>query len=266
MEVRIPSSEPKKALVLFKQFCKAICKAKGIDITVDDITPAVVAIVGPSGSGKTYASRNLSPKNTLFFNVEAKPLPFRHGHKKFKGFQWYKDNEKSKETKELQELLKNVECIVFDSLTFYMNLNERGLDKAGVGGFEKWNEYGTFAEELLTIMNEYPIPVFMICHSKDSKEGLDILKSIKIKGSTDPEMFFTTILYSHKNAKDGSRIYYFSMNMENTTSKVPPDLVEIIENHPDTIELFGENSGVAPNDYKVIIDCINEFYKPLEEE
>lgn len=206
-------------------------------------------IIGQSGAGKTYGARTLNPETTAFINVENKPLPFKNKFTKHYRLPKYQDV-----YKQLIECGKDssVEVIVLDSLSAYFDalvLECRATKK----GFDVWNMYNDEIDKLLDIIKRIPKEMIITGHYEILNIEGNTEKRVKVKGKEREGMIekdFTIVMYADKKFdSDKNKFeYYLELAGEGLSAKCPPDI-------------FGEDVYKIQNDYKFIIDTINEFKK-----
>ena len=205
-----------------------------------------VAIVSQSGKGKTYAARNMNPLTTGFINVENKPLPFKNTFKHHKRCTSYQEAIDT-----LIEYAKNdeVKQIVFDSFSAYVDLLLLECRKSKKG-FDIWNMYNEEIGKLLNLIKRIPKEIYMIAHYEILGVETALEKRIKVKGKEWEgliEKEFSVVLFADRKVNEQKKVEaWFDLNLENTSSKCPP-------------EIFGEDVTRIPNDYNFIQQKIEEF-------
>ena len=209
-----------------------------------------VLLVSQSGKGKTYSFKNMNPETTGFVNVENKPLPFKNNFK----FHARPLNTVQAKTA-LKEFADNpaIECIVFDSLSAYLDMllaEARATKK----GFDVWNQYNEEVGKFFNYLKSIQKEVFITAHYEwIQDEGGARERRIKTKGKEWEgviEKEFTIVLYADRKIDNNTKKVeaWFDLALDNSSSKCPPDL-------------FGEDVFKIPNDSKLIFDKIIEFTK-----
>lgn len=209
-----------------------------------------ILLVSQSGKGKTYSFRNMNPKTTGFVNAENKPLPFKNQ---------FEHHERPTNTAETKQALKklgddpNIECIVLDSLSAYLDmllLESRATKK----GFDIWNNYNEEVGKLFNFIKSINKEVFITAHyewiqdENGAKERCIKTKGKEWSGILEKE--FTIVLYADREIDKTSKKVnaWFDMALENSSSKCPPDI-------------FGEDVFKIPNDSNFVLEKILEFVK-----
>lgn len=218
----------------------------------------IIAVVGPSSSGKSTSLQNLDPLETYIISVAGKELPFKGSNKIY--------NEENKNyavlegateiTEKIQKISKNapqIKNIILDDANYIMSFNL--INKATETGFTK---FSIMAKDMLKLIQEAKklrddITVVYISHSEEIEDGNEIV-GYKMKTSGRAldsqivmEGLFTTVLYSYAETKGDQTIYNF---LTNRYLKYPAK---------SPISMF--NNIKIPNDLKLVIDSVNEYYK-----
>lgn len=211
-----------------------------------------ILLVGATGGGKTYSFEKMNPETTGFINIENKPLPFKNNFKFFKN---------TTTIKEFGEVLnefnsnKNIDCLVIDSFSAYIELALQELRAIGISGYDLWSQYnsriGMFCSDMKAIRKH----VFTVAHY----EILDIdgegtkEKRVKCKGKEWEGMLekeFTIVMYTKVNKTKG---------------KLPEHLFRIINDGDDSTKvppgIFEKDKFTIPNDSNFVLQKIKEFLK-----
>lgn len=214
-----------------------------------------ILLVGASGSGKTYSFENLNPLTTGFINPENKPLPFKNEFKYFKN-----SSTTSKAGEALAEYNDNpeIECIVFDSFSAYVEMALQELRNNGITGFDLWNAYNTNIGRLLASIKLVKKHLFITAHYEilDADGDGNKEKRVKVKGKEWEgliEKEFTIVMYCKaiKKKEKMPQHYFKIINEGDDSTKVPPAIFG-----KEAMEKF-----IIPNDAKFVIEKIEEFLK-----
>jgi len=207
-----------------------------------------ILLVGASGKGKTMSFRNMNPDTTGFINVENKPLPFKN---KFKHHARITSLAGAKTALKQYAENKDITCIVFDSLSAYIDLLLADCRKTKKG-FDVWSTYNEELGKILTFIKNINKEVFVTAHYEwIQDEGGARERRVKTKGNEWAgviEKEFTIVLYADNKVVDKKPIYSFYTFLENSSSKCPPDIL-------------GTDIYEIPNDCKTVLDKIIEFVK-----
>lgn len=205
-----------------------------------------ILIVGASGKGKTFAAQNLDRETTGYINVENKPLPFRDN------FSTHAKPTTVAQVKEsFQAMVQNeaITTIFFDSFSAYLDILVREC-RATKTGFEIWNKYNEEIGKFLHAIKACGKDIIMTAHYEILGIEGAMEKRVKSKGKEwegTIEKEFTIVLYADsKTSAQGRPEYFFNLYQEGTSAKCPPSI-------------FGEDVLQIPNDYKIIMDKLNEF-------
>ncbi|MCK9429316.1 MAG: ATP-binding protein [Candidatus Omnitrophica bacterium] len=207
-----------------------------------------ILLLGGSGKGKTYTFNTLNPNKTGFINVENKPLPFPNSFKyetkcvtlahAKQALKEYADN-------------KEIEVIVFDSLSSYMDMllkESRDTKK----GFDIWNHYNEEIGKLLHFIKSIQKEIFIVGHYEwVQDEGGTKEKRAKVKGKEwegTIEKEFLIVLYANSKFNQVTKRpeYFLNLYEEDTSAKCPPNI-------------FDKDLLTVPNDGQFIIDTIVKF-------
>jgi len=205
-----------------------------------------ILLVSQSGKGKTYSSRNLNPDTTGFINVENKPLSFKNRFKYHTRCTSYTEAYAA-----LVEYARNPEitAIFFDSFSAYVELLLKEARKTKKG-FDVWNMYAEEIGKVLDIIKRVPKEVFVTAHYEILGIEGNQEKRVKVKGKEWEgliEKEFSIVLYGDRKVNDQKKVEaWFDLNLENSSSKCPPDI-------------FGEEINRIDNDAQLVLTKILEF-------
>jgi len=209
-----------------------------------------ILLVSQSGKGKTYSFRNMDPDTTGFLNVENQPLPFTNN------FKHYNCTNNIAETKTILKKYANtpeIDCIVFDSLSAYLDMVLQE-SRATKRGFDIWNNYNEETSKFLKFIKTIQKEVFITAHYEWVQDGDGAKeKRTKTKGKEWEgviEKEFVIVLYVDKkmNAEQKKIEAWFDLALDDSSAKCPPTI-------------FGETIFQIPNDSKLVLDKIQEFTK-----
>jgi hypothetical protein len=205
-----------------------------------------ILIVGTPGKGKTTAAQNMDRATTGYLNVECKPLPFKGAFTHH-----IKPLTLADAKAGLKSLVDNpaVEAIFFDSFSAYVDLvlwEARKTKK----GFDVWNYYSEEIGNILKYIKTCGKDVIVTAHYEVLGLEGSQEKRVKVKGNEWSgliEKEFTIVLYADNRLNEAGRPeYFFNIFQEGTSAKCPPDI-------------FGADVYRVPNDYKLVMDKLNEF-------
>lgn len=211
-----------------------------------------VLLIGESGGGKTYSFRNMNRENTLFINIENKPLPFKG---QFKNTLIPNSPQDVLTFLQQGSLNKEISHIVVDSFSAYIDMLLLQA-RATKTGYEIWSYYneqiGKFNDYIKKVQKE----VFVTAHYEvltDEVGGMK-KKRAKCKGNEWSgwiEKDYTIVAYAESKVDFGETKakYFFTLQADGINSaKTPPDI-------------FGQESIIIENDSNLILQKIREFIK-----
>lgn len=209
-----------------------------------------VLIAGASGSGKSSTFRNLDPETTVIVNTERKPLPFK-SFAKFKNINVSSYKEFSKLMIELKKDEK-YKVVVIDSLTSLTEIVQRYTDTV-FSGFEQWKQYNELIQNALWSIKDLPQQVFVTGIPEYMETSPGELKGyIRVKGKElkygGSEKEFAIVLWTKMIENEDGEIEEYTLKYKpnkHDTAKAPSDMFE----------------GTLPNDAKIIMEKIHEYYK-----
>lgn len=212
----------------------------------------LVMVVGVSGQGKSTAIRHLDPKKTIVLNTEDKPLPFRE-----KNLFEVKYTPSTKVLFEHLEALKSrpeIETVVFDSFTSWVeDLEEEAeiLTKGNTNKHEKWNVYRKRIRSFFKRVKKLGKKFIILGHPQvtENPDG-DSLKSLAVsgqwKGRIEKEAIIVLYAVSLKEKNQMPEYNFQTQSDGTTTAKSPLGMFE---------------DFLIPNNYQLVVDAINEYYK-----
>lgn len=211
----------------------------------------LIIVVGPTGRGKSTAMVNLDPKSTAIINTENKPLPFKGNiAKKFKNHRVVLDPERVIDGIKYYANLPEIETIVLDSFSAWGDEMYKRARKVKTG-WDVQNYYNEFVKKLFDTAKESNKFVIFIGHPEmtNTAHG-ETVKAMKVKGKewegvTEKEA--TIVLYATMEADgEGNNKYFFQTQSDGITNAKSP------------MGMF--NDYLIPNDYKLVIDSIKNYY------
>ena len=218
----------------------------------------LIAIVGPTGSGKSTSIRNLDHKETFIINVARKELPFKGANKLY--------NTESKNYQEVDDALgilktlqsinergTHIKNVIIEDSNYIMGFNL--VKKATETGYTKFT---IMAKDMVTLLTEArklrdDLKIFYFSHP-DTIEDEGNIVSYKMKTAGKMidnqivlEGLFTIALYTHvQENEQGETTYNFVTNTwRKYPAKSPSGMFE---------------DKLIPNDLKLVIEKIDEFY------
>lgn len=218
----------------------------------------LIAIVGPTGSGKSTSIRNLNHKETFIINVARKELPFKGANKLY--------NTESKNYQEVDDALgilktlqsinergTHIKNVIIEDSNYIMGFNL--VKKATETGYTKFT---IMAKDMVTLLTEArklrdDLKIFYFSHP-DTIEDEGNIVSYKMKTAGKMidnqivlEGLFTIALYTHvQENEQGDTTYNFVTNTwRKYPAKSPSGMFE---------------DKLIPNDLKLVIEKIDEFY------
>jgi len=218
----------------------------------------IIAVAGPTSTGKSTSIQTLDPQETYIISVAGKELPFKGSNKIY--------NEQNKNytvleganeiTEKIGKIAKNaphIKTIVIDDSNYIMAFNL--VNKATEVGYTK---FSIMAKDMTKLIQEAKkhrddLVIVYITHTEEIEDGNEI-SGYKIKTAGKMidnqivmEGLFTTVLYSYVETKGDVNTYNF---LTNRYLKFPAK---------SPVGMF--DSVKIPNDLKVVIDSVNEYYK-----
>lgn len=208
-----------------------------------------VMVVGPPGSGKTRSLVNLDPSNLIIIDMDFKPLSF----KPKEGTKIYQTTDQSKVLQIFESLRKapKQQIVVIDTVNSFMNDIEI-LEKKKTG-FAKWLELASDVYELMRTSSRIPgNHIFIYTFHVDENSGIAENKErAKTNGRKLEKICLeglcSVVLYSRlKETPEGEIEYLFETKPHpNHTAKSPEGMFQ---------------HRFIPNDMKIVVESINQFY------
>lgn len=142
----------------------------------------LLLVMGESGEGKTASLRNLpNPEGVWYLNFEAgKHISFNAKFEQFNITDPYDAHAA------LQEAEKDdtVHTVVFDSITFMMDLFETVVIKNSADSRKAWGDYSHYWKELMVLVAKSTKNVIMLAHTKSDINDYGVqVKSVPVKGA-----------------------------------------------------------------------------------
>lgn len=218
----------------------------------------IIAIVGPTSTGKSTSIQSLDPGETYIISVAGKELPFKGSNKVYnaenKNYAVLEvANEITDKIKKIAEKAPHIKTIVIDDSNYIMGFNM--VNKATETGYTK---FSIMAKDMVKLVQEAKkhredLTIVYITHSEEIEDGNEI-SGYKIKTAGKlldsqivMEGLFTTVLYSYVETKGEKSDYYFLTNRYlKYPAKSPLGMFDSIK---------------IPNQLKIVIDNVNEYYK-----
>lgn len=218
----------------------------------------IIAIVGPTSTGKSTSIQSLDPTETYIISVAGKELPFKGSNKVYnaenKNYAVLEvANEITDKIKKIAEKAPHIKTIVIDDSNYIMGFNM--VNKATETGYTK---FSIMAKDMVKLVQEAKkhredLTIVYITHSEEIEDGNEI-SGYKIKTAGKlldsqivMEGLFTTVLYSYVETKGEQSNYYFLTNRYlKYPAKSPLGMFDSIK---------------IPNELKIVIDNVNEYYK-----
>lgn len=235
----------------------------------------LILICGESKTGKTSSLRNIKdPAGVMYFNCEAgKQLPFPAPFKQF----IITDPEQVYEGFVYAEKQKDVHTIVIDSLTFLMDMFESTKVVNATNTMKAWGEYNQYFKKL---MQKYVANctknVIFLAHTLGilNEEEMLLSRQVPIKGAlkgVGVESFFTLVISTRVISTTKLE------NYKNKLLKITPEEEMLKMKHvfqtkltKETVHdrigapigMFDTSETYTDNDINLIIDRVQQYYKP----
>ena len=222
----------------------------------------VALILGESGSGKSRSIKGLDPKQTFLINCSMKDLPFKGANKLYteigddnpKGNMFSTDRI-SKAAKMLDWVSKkrpDIKNIIVDDNQYFgvFTFVRRSAEKS----FDKFTDIAVNMIEFVQLCKSFrsDITIFFLHHiesgtSAMGNEQIEAKTGSKfVKEKVTYEGLFPLVLCCDKEATDSDKVkHFFWTRLANSTVKTPEGMFE---------------SQKIPNDLKIVVDKINEYY------
>lgn len=220
---------------------------------------AMVLVIGEPGSGKSTAIENLDPDSTVIIKPNNKALPFRGGANK------YSVEKKNvvivKEFKDLEATLTainnstsgKIKTVIVEDLTHFFS--HRVMKDAKTTGFQKWSDMAVDCfNSLIRIESSLrdDLSILLIGHTDRTSDGLgNTLISLQTPGkllenNIKIPSYFTYMLHTDVVESNNKMEYRFLTNF---------DGVKVAKTPKGCFEKY------IPNDYKLVLDTIEEYQK-----
>lgn len=218
----------------------------------------LIALVGDTGCGKSHSIQFLDPKETYIISVADKELPFKGSASLYN-----KENRNYKhlvEAPEINRLLKtlsetapHIKTIIIEDGNYIMGFNL--VNKATEVGYTK---FSIMAQQMVDLIQSSKklrddLTIVYISHQEELEDSGEIV-SFKMKtagklidNQIKLEGLFTVVLYAVTETKGDKTDYFFITNRyKKYPAKSPLGMFEDLK---------------IPNNLKVIVDKVSEYYK-----
>jgi len=217
------------------------------------MTDKTVLCIADTGSGKSSSLRYLPLESTVYVNVDAKPLPFKHNR-------LYK-NVELQSTEQLLNGMANaeedpaVEYVVIDTITMLgdMFFAEHIENSANTMG--GWGAYKSYLLKVINIAKRSKKTYIFLAHAQDVYDEKEMITKTfaKIQGSLKGgglESHFTYVLYTIvRAAPDGMPEFLYLANKAKgyvgVSAKTPFGMFE---------------NPWFPNDIRTFLDAVDAFH------
>lgn len=228
----------------------------------------LIAIVGPSGSGKSTSFfpnkeagiKGLNPKETVFINIMAKPLPARgvrtlySGDKPISEGGNYIETHNAKAISSIITHISNnrpeIKTIVIDDLGLMMSME--AFKQAQTKGFDKFVTMAVNMFNILNVARTSRKDLNIICtfHQEKGDDGLLKLRTLgkMLDNQIYLDSLFTFIFFAQvlPDNKSTGITYKFQTKSDGTSTCKSP------------IGCFTET--LIPNDAGLVVEAINKYY------
>jgi len=218
----------------------------------------LVALVGDTGCGKSHSIQYLDPKETYIISVAGKELPFKGSANIYnRESKNYKDVTEATEIQRLLDTLSttapHIKTIVIEDGNYIMGFNL--VNKATETGYTK---FSVMAQQMVSLIQHAKklrddLVIVYVSHQEEVDDGGDIaaykMKTAgkMIDNQIKLEGLFTTVLYAITETKGEKTDYMFITNRyKKYPAKSPSGMFDELK---------------IPNNLKVVVDKINEYYK-----
>lgn len=218
----------------------------------------LVALVGDTGCGKSHSIQYLDPKETYIISVAGKELPFKGSTNIYnRESKNYKDVTEATEIQRLLDTLSttapHIKTIVIEDGNYIMGFNL--VNKATETGYTK---FSVMAQQMVSLIQHAKklrddLVIVYVSHQEEVDDGGDIaaykMKTAgkMIDNQIKLEGLFTTVLYAITETKGEKTDYMFITNRyKKYPAKSPSGMFDELK---------------IPNNLKVVVDKINEYYK-----
>ena len=218
----------------------------------------LIALVGDTGCGKSHSIQFLDPKETYIISIADKELPFKGS-----ALMYNRENKNYMhvtEATDVQRLLQTlsdsalqIKTIIIEDGNYIMGFNL--VNKATEIGYTK---FSLMAQHMVNLIQSAKklrddLTVVYISHQEESEDSGEIIaykmktagrmidNQIKLEG------LFTVVLYAIAETKGEKMEYFFVTNRyKKYPAKSPAGMFNDIK---------------LPNNLKIVIDNVNEYYK-----
>lgn len=218
----------------------------------------LIALVGDTGSGKSHSIQFLDPKETYIISVAGKELPFKGSSVLYnRDNKNYRDVSEITEVHRLLETLSNtapqIKNIIIEDGNYLMAFNL--IEKAIETGYTKFT---LMAQQMVNLIRgakklREDLTIVYVSHLEEVEDGGDVINyKMKTAGKmidsqVKMEGLFTVVLYSVPETTNGKTDYGFITNRHKKyPAKSPAGMFSDLR---------------IPNNLKVVIDTMNEYYK-----
>ena len=218
----------------------------------------LVALVGDTGCGKSHSIQYLDPKETYIISVAGKELLFKGSINIYnRESKNYKDVTEATEIQRLLDTLSttapHIKTIVIEDGNYIMGFNL--VNKATETGYTK---FSVMAQQMVSLIQHAKklrddLVIVYVSHQEEVDDGGDIaaykMKTAgkMIDNQIKLEGLFTTVLYAITETKGEKTDYMFITNRyKKYPAKSPSGMFDELK---------------IPNNLKVVVDKINEYYK-----
>lgn len=218
----------------------------------------LIALVGETGSGKSHSIQFLDPKETYIISVAGKELPFKGSSNLY--------NKELRNCKDVSEILDvhrllqtisesalHIKTVIIEDGNYLMAFNL--VAKATETGYTK---FSVMCQQMINLIQGVKklrgdLTIIYISHLEEVEDSGDIVtykmktagkmidNQIKLEG------LFTVVLYAVPETKGEKTDYGF---VTNRYKKYPAK---------SPVGMFPEIR--IPNDLKIVIDSVNNYYK-----
>lgn len=218
----------------------------------------LVALVGDTGCGKSHSIQYLDPKETYIISVAGKELPFKGSTNIYnRESKNYKDVTEATEIQRLLDTLSttapHIKTVVIEDGNYIMGFNL--VNKATETGYTK---FSVMAQQMVSLIQHAKklrddLVIVYVSHQEEVDDGGDIaaykMKTAgkMIDNQIKLEGLFTTVLYAVTETKGEKTEYVFITNRyKKYPAKSPSGMFDELK---------------IPNNLKVVVDKVNEYYK-----
>lgn len=213
---------------------------------------STIMVIGESGTGKSTSIRNLDPEATFLIQIVNKPLPFRGAKKKFilatkdqEGNKFITDDFE-KVGKIIEKINKNpkIKTLIIDDFQYVMSIEY--MRRAEEKGWQKFTDIAAHVFQILekNLYAREDLNVILLTHAAIDEYGR--MKAKTIGKMIDEKITIEGLCTIVLQAKMVDDKYMFQTQSDPTTIAKSP------------MGMFEEK--LIPNDLKLVIDRIEEYY------